>query len=209
MATPATGPVNQPTVSFGPNYPAPGSLEGAGFGLRVLARVLDYAVLYFAIFVASLFSGIMIGIFASLTGRPLPSNLGEVGWQYYAATFIGFFLYHWICEGAHGSTLGKLICGLVVISEDGNPCGMKAAAGRSLAYYIDGLVFGLVAYFSMKESPKRQRLGDKWNDTMVVRRADVAPQVLRSSGRFLLVFLTAIFLQAVIVAFAILMKLVS
>ncbi len=209
MATPASGPTDQPTVSFGPYTSAPGSLEGVGFGLRFLARVLDYGVFYFAIFTVSFLFGMVIGIISMATQRALPPGLGSVTWHLFAAGFFGYFAYHWICEGLHGSTLGKLICGIVVVSEDGKRCGMKAAAGRSLAYYVDGLFFGLVGYFSMRESPKQQRLGDKWNDTMVVKRSDVVPQVLRSSGRFFLIFLLAVFAVSMIQLAFLILKVIS
>jgi uncharacterized RDD family membrane protein YckC len=198
MATPASGPTNQPTVNFGPYSSAPGSLQGVGFGLRLLARLLDYGVFYFAIFTVSFLFGMVIGIISMATRRAVPPGLGSVTWHPLAAGFFGYVAYHWICEGLHGSTLGKLVCGIVVVSDNGEPCGMNAAAGRSFAYYVDGLFFGLVGYFSMRESPKQQRLGDKWNDTMVVRRSDVAPRVLCSSGRFFLVFLFAVFAVSMI-----------
>lgn len=205
MATPAAGPANQPTISFGSYSSAPGDLEGIGFGLRLLARILDYGVFYGIIIVVSLIVGAIIGIVSVAMKRHLPADLGSVTWHLYAAGFLAYFTYHWICEGLHGSTLGKLICGIVVISEDKTPCGMKAAAGRSLAYYLDSLFFGLVGYWSMQESPKEQRLGDKWNKTMVVKRSDVPPQTLRSVSRFILVFsFAAVLASGVQLAFMIL-----
>jgi uncharacterized RDD family membrane protein YckC len=207
MATPATGPANQPTISFGPYYSAPGGLDGVGFGLRALARIIDHVVFYVVTFLSSLSVGLIIGIVAAIRRRALPADLGTVSWHIYLAAFLAYVLYHSICEGLHGSTLGKLICGIVVISENGERCGVKAAVGRSLAYFVDSLVFGIVAYLSMKDSREQQRLGDKWNDTMVVKRHDVAPKVLRSGSHFAIVFVTATFLQALIIVLSLVPKL--
>jgi uncharacterized RDD family membrane protein YckC len=209
MATSSPGPVLQPTVNFGSYSSAPGDLEGVGFGLRVLARLLDYGVVYFVYFAACAAAGVFIGLFVGITGREFPASIASSSWHYYAGGLLGFLVYHWVCEGAHGSTLGKLICGMVVVSDSGGRCGMKAALGRSLAYYIDSLFFGLVAYFSMNDSPRRQRLGDKWNRTMVAKRSDVSPQVLRSIAQFFLVLFIATFVQAVTTLSFIFLKLIS
>ena len=55
---------------------------------------------------------------------------------------------------------------------------------RNLAYYVDSLFFGLVAYQKMSESPKRQRIGDHWGRTMVVRLAEIDPSTRPSGLRF-------------------------
>lgn len=56
-------------------------------------------------------------------------------------------------------------------------CQTRIRAGgalvRSLAYYIDGFFFGVVAYSTMSKSPLKQRLGDQWGNTAVFRAASV------------------------------------
>jgi uncharacterized RDD family membrane protein YckC len=73
-----------------------------------------------------------------------------------------------------GATIGKRLLGLVVIRRDGGRIGSRAALGRSLAIYIDGLFFGALAYGAM-EPPLQQRLGDKWCGTLVIRHSTLPP----------------------------------
>jgi hypothetical protein len=57
---------------------------------------------------------------------------------------------------------------------------------RSLAYFIDGLVFGLVGYLEMTKTLMEQRHGDRWAKTLVVRRAQVPEASKRPGLRFFL-----------------------
>jgi len=50
----------------------------------------------------------------------------------------------------HGSTLGKLALSMVVVREDGSPCGLDAALLRSFAYFVDGLILRARRYSAMK-----------------------------------------------------------
>jgi uncharacterized RDD family membrane protein YckC len=112
-----------------------------------------------------------------------------------------------ICEGFHGSTLDKLVLGLVVVQEDGSCCQPGPALIRSLAYFIHGLFFGLVGYFNMQKNPRQQRHGDEWAHTIVGRRAAVAPQNLRSAGHFVMVFLLAAMADGALLMIGTLMRL--
>jgi uncharacterized RDD family membrane protein YckC len=168
------------------------SLLGAGFWIRALARVIDIGLHYVATFAALLPVIITIGIYSSITSKDSNRMIqGLDGFSFVAIAFslIGAVSAHAICEGFHGSTLGKRICGLVVVSEDLSPCSFKAALGRSLAFYVDGLFFGAVGYSSMSNSPRKQRFGDTWNKTMVCRRTDISASTLRSGSRLFWVFL--------------------
>jgi len=168
--------------------------RGVGFWIRAAARVLDGGIH----FVVSLFAGAMVGIvvviLASLSGvapEILLERVGAAGLVTYGASFLGASTVHVLCEGLHGSTIGKWLCRITVISEDGVSASPVAALKRELAFYVDSLVFGIVAALSMKDSPRRQRIGDKWADTMVVKLADVPPSARRSGWRFVIVALAA------------------
>ena len=50
------------------------------------------------------------------------------------------------------------------------------ALGRSLAYFIDALFCGLVAYWVMSDSRWQQRLGDRWGKTIVMKASDIQPK---------------------------------
>jgi uncharacterized RDD family membrane protein YckC len=104
----------------------------------------------------------------------------------FLAALIGATAMETLAEGLHGSTLGKRICGLTVISEDGSPATLLGALKRSIAYFWDALFFGLVAAQKMSESPRRQRFGDVWGHTQVVRLSSLDAGARRSWRRFAL-----------------------
>ncbi|MBZ5668924.1 MAG: RDD family protein [Acidobacteriia bacterium] len=172
------------------------TIEGAGFWIRVLARIVDYAYGYVVGFFAGVFGAIALAILQVL-------SIAEPGWQIRISqgkvlmvvmSLVGGICYHTICEGMYGASLGKLVCGLRVLSEDCSPCRLKPALIRSLAYFIDGLVFGAVGYLEMTKTRMEQRHGDHWAKTVVVRN----PQVPEGSKRSGLRFLLAIFLGSAV-----------
>jgi hypothetical protein len=75
-----------------------------------------------------------------------------------------------------------------VVSESAEPIGLAKAFKRSLAYYWDGLFFGLVGYSSMKESELNQRYGDHWAQTVVIKKREVAMESKRGWEMFALAF---------------------
>ena len=120
------------------------------------------------------------------------------GWQHrvggfnaigFGLSLVGGLLHHSLTEGMFGASLGKLICQLRVVTEDGHSITFRKALLRSLAYYFDALFFGLVAYSSMKESPLNQRYGDKWAHTVVVPCKDVPANFKRGAEIFVLALL--------------------
>ena len=163
------------------------ALQYAGFWIRAAARLLDLIVQLAVAFVvgallafAFLIGGRLLGIPAADMLRYL-KTASPVG---LIASLLGAVVYEALFEGLHGSTLGKLALGLVVLDQNGRPCGMRAAITRSLAYFVDALFFGVVGYASMRGSAWRQRFGDRWARTIVVKRRSASPQSLRSGGRF-------------------------
>ena len=107
---------------------------------------------------------------------------------------MGAILFHTLSEGLNGSSLGKRICGLVVTTDTLTNCSLKSALGRSVAFYLDGLFFGAIAAGEMQSSSLRQRYGDKWNHTIVVRRANL-PSSFEPKHRFMRVLLLATFVD--------------
>jgi uncharacterized RDD family membrane protein YckC len=144
--------------------------EPAGFWLRAGARFLDTL------------AATLLGAASAPASVALIRVLEEGGtiehyWQYrmshslialIATSTLGSVSYHTLCEGMGGATLGKLMCGLRVVRENDRPASVGGALIRTLAYYIDAFFFGLVAWASMSNSPRKQRLGDRWGKTAVV-----------------------------------------
>ena len=182
---------------------------GAGFWIRALARTLD--VLYGAVLgaVAGMFGGLLI-FYMHQAGYFDPNYLVELKQFSFLAIFlalIGGFFYGAITEGFYGASVGKLICGLRVLNEDGEPCGLKGAIIRNLGYFIDALFFGLVGYESMKKTPLNQRFGDVWGKTVVVKTAEVPQGSNRSVLTFLAALAAASFFQSVMIVAGLLVKL--
>jgi uncharacterized RDD family membrane protein YckC len=95
-------------------------------------------------------------------GAPLSTAL-------WAALAFAYFVH---LEGTYGQTFGKKLLGLVVVTEDGSPCGYEAAVVRNLLRYVDILpAFYLVGVVVLIVSDHAQRLGDVVGDTLVVRTA--------------------------------------
>jgi len=169
--------------------------QGVGFGQRTGAQVLDLILHNILGLVAGLFIGVLIGIYATATGIPvstLTAKLQSTSLIGYIFALSGYIIYHAICEGIYGATLGKLILKIHVLKEDGNPISFGSALIRSFAFLVDSLFFGLIAYSSMKASPLSQRLGDKWAKTVVVARSTLNPYQRPSGWKFVVAFLIGI-----------------
>lgn len=200
-------PTDGGAVASAPEAPP---LEPAGFWIRAAARLIDLVVIYALAYVTSYTVVRLILIVARSTGQPLqpvaarllaPSPLPFV------MALLAAFAFYIAAESIHGSTPGKMILGLMVLSERGGFCGLGAALGREAAYFVDSLFFGVPAYLSMKASPVRQRLGDKWAHTIVVRRRSLQPPQRRGTGRFAAATAAACLSYAVLSALAYLLRL--
>jgi uncharacterized RDD family membrane protein YckC len=212
MSTPAPGPV-QPTFvpSFGGYAGQPGAIPGIGFWRRVGARLIDLVVHYVVSFCATLCFAFLVGLAAAMAHRPpgsLAPTLGHLTVSGFVFGLLGSVAYHTICEGIHGSTVGKLALSMVVLQEDGSPCRVWPAAIRSLGYFVDALFFGVIGYFAMQKSPQQQRHGDTWAHTVVCKRSDAAQGRLRSGGMFVATLVMAALVDAALIIAGLLLDLI-
>lgn len=166
-----------------------GVREGASFGIRALARAID-TVVHLCVGVAvGVFVVALVAISGALRGQTVDAELARLSVNTplgFVAALMGSIALHTLGEGLHGSTLGKRLCGLTVVAVDGGHADLAATFKRSLAFIWDAFFFGLVAWQKMSESPRRQRHGDAWAGTQVVRISEMDPSQRRSIGRFLL-----------------------
>ena len=147
----------------------PGGFVGVGFWPRLGARVIDLIVHYATWFIATIALSLSLALTAPERADRLAHALSKSTWHEYVLGILGAVLYHTIAEGLNGATVGKRLLGLVVVNSEGGACGFGAATIRSLAIYVDGIFFGVVAYSAM-EPPYQQRHGDQWARTYVVQR---------------------------------------
>ncbi|WP_058367210.1 RDD family protein [Haloparvum sedimenti] len=119
-----------------------------------------------AFLVDSLVVGIAATVLVVVVGLVSESLAGVVG----GLAGIGALAYFIYLEGTYGQTLGKRVLGIVVVTEDGGDCDLKAAAIRNLLRIVDALPFlyliGIVLIFVTDDG---QRLGDILGNTVVVR----------------------------------------
>ena len=145
-------------------------------GLRIAATSIDLAILL----VVSVVLGVTIGE-ASVEGANFSYNLGGSG----VAAFIALaFVYYFGLEATIGRTVGKLLLGLKVISEDGDRADVVAVAVRTVLRVVDWLplmyLTGFVA--AMATGIRRQRLGDLVAETVVVRALPVRRRGLAAAA---------------------------
>ncbi len=130
--------------------PAPATtspVEYASFGRRLGAALLDSLVL-------------IIGLVWLLGG-----DLVTI-----AVLILSLSFYFQLCEKRWGQTIGKNATGIRVLSIDGSELTWNQTAWRNLLRLVD-LPLAMVGadYLIVRGSPRRQRLGDRVANTIVVR----------------------------------------
>lgn len=156
----------------------------ASFGRRFAARAVDTIVGFFAGAMGGLFGGFAIGVLSAVGAldhgavhRLSKQSIGSL-----AFGMLGPLVYHTLAEGLGGATVGKLACGIRVVKEDGGPPTLVSGLLRNIAYYVDAMFFGIVAYSVMSGNALKQRLGDKWGHTAVVMATTARPEAQRGVG---------------------------
>lgn len=79
------------------------------------------------------------------------------------------FTYHTLAEGLWGQTLGKRLCGIIVMDLDLKRCTMLQSVVRNLLRLADGICLYGVGLLFIAATDRWQRLGDVAGRTVVVR----------------------------------------
>ena len=129
-------------------------MQKASMGARIGALLLD---------------GLFINIIASF--------LAFISFHLYAIFVVfGTFLYYGICEGSSMSaTLGKKICGIIVLDENGNKLSSSQGFLRSLCRILSGIILG-IGYLLALFDDENRALHDKLAKTFVAKELPVAQQ---------------------------------
>jgi len=136
----------------------------APISARFCAALIDHVFLAVLIHTYASFAGETyagagsVGVVHSLSGvRALPVPLLWLVW------FPGF---EWLL----GCTPGKWLLRLRVLPQiQEGPLSFLSVLKRHVLDVVDGFAFGLVGISAMLRSQDRQRLGDRWGHTVVVR----------------------------------------
>ena len=133
-----------------------------GVGPRALAYVLDSLILAVTIAIVDLASG---GAKPN-AGRSFLTHPNTAAVVLITAASLVYF---GGLESAWGGTAGKRLVGLRVTMADGSALTGRAVLIRTVCRLIDGILFYAVGAVLVWSSPRRQRLGDRWAGTVVVR----------------------------------------
>ena len=127
--------------------------------LKILSCLIDYAIIF------TINSLIIVNYGeenndGAYTLNGWPALIPIIFWLIMTAGF-EYFL---------GATLGNEIVGLKPISLDGSKkLKFTQSLKRRFLDTIDMFMFGLIAYITIKNTTKNQRLGDIWANTIVVK----------------------------------------
>jgi len=149
---------------------------------RLAARLVDLMVHFGAAAYGAFCLAFVAAVAAPDRVDALLAGFGENTFFGVTLGVLGSMLYQTCMEGIHGSSLGKRLFGLTVLSEEGGLCSLRQAWKRSFAFLLDSFFFGLIGYSNARNSPRKQRVGDEWADTVVVRTRSL-PAALRRSGK--------------------------
>ena len=136
----------------------PGTMVYGGFWIRFVAKVVD---------------GIIVGVVNQLLMVVLGSAIGSsqeptaffVVWllsMALPAVYTTFFL------GKYGATLGKMACGLKVVTADGGKVSYGRALGRHLAEILSSLIL-LIGYIMAAFDEQKRTLHDHICNTRVIK----------------------------------------
>jgi uncharacterized RDD family membrane protein YckC len=131
-----------------------------GFWVRLVALVLDNAVVFILLLATTLGAGIL----AALTG--METLIGPVSWL--IVTFLPFLYWPVLESSGWQATVGKHIMGLQVTDDDGGRLSFVHALMRMLAKFVSALPFAL-GFLIAAFTARKQALHDLIVRTLVVR----------------------------------------
>ena len=133
--------------------------DAAGVASRVVARVIDLAVLLAAAYLVGSVVGVLI--------ISVPEAATVVGILFGAVLLLGYPV---VMESFGGRTVGKMALGLRVVTVEGAPSSFRHAALRGLTGLVEVYAtLGAIAATSALATRRSQRFGDLAAGTMVVR----------------------------------------
>ena len=149
-------------------------------GRRVIAFVIDFLLLSVAF--AAIFWALATHTdqAVTLTGTHVNVTFGQDTYYLQGSDATGFYalelliglLYGGVIQGLTGRTLGKLICGVRVMREDGSRPGLGRGLLRWVLLIVDDFPYFipmLTGFIVALTNDRRRRVGDMAADTFVVR----------------------------------------
>jgi len=153
----------------------------APIGKRIIAGIIDYAVLTLLAIILSLVFGTDWRYATFFTfvdtggGTMVFGTIAFVPTIIFTVFYLGYFI---AFETIAGASVGKNLVGLTIIRENGGKIGAREAVIRTFLRGLDGApLWYLTALVAIVLSPSRQRIGDHLAQTVVIERAAATPPV--------------------------------
>ena len=129
---------------------------------RFLASFIDYLIIFFI-------TVLYIQKFGEITedGAMAVSGIKVL------PLFLIWLIYFVGIEGFQGATLGHKALNLLVLKENRKPIDYVDALKRHLIDPFDFFIWAIPAIIAIKNTDKKQRLGDLWAKTIVVDTTDI------------------------------------
>jgi uncharacterized RDD family membrane protein YckC len=172
-------PYQQYYQGYLPNFnPSPGivaqsgNVEYAGFGIRLLAWLIDFLVLLFLSFIIALISGFLIAFILIYVSIVSADSSIVTSLSNFISGFIGFsvnllyFTLFW--SSKFQGTPGKILLGLKIVDANGNKISYSTALIRYISTFISSLLLG-IGYLLIIFDGKKQALHDKFASTYVIK----------------------------------------
>jgi uncharacterized RDD family membrane protein YckC len=130
--------------------------------LRIFATLIDYGIYFMLFYIYMWAFGIQTDgggyTVNGLLALPIP---------------VVWFIYFAVTEAYNGATPGHDICKLTVVKVNAQKLSLGDAFKRRIVDPIDIFIYGIPALICIYNTPKFQRLGDIFADTVVVKKSDL------------------------------------
>ena len=150
----------------------PGSVEYAGFWIRLVARFLDHLIMSAVSFVLMIPFSDSLAKFQPQQGHPpTTQEIAEILAPLGIFTLIFFavdIFYRVFMVVKYGATWGKMAVGIKIVSEDGGKVSTGRAIGRYFAYWLSQLTIYIGCVIAAFDSEKRA-LHDHVCSTRVIK----------------------------------------
>jgi len=131
-------------------------------GLRIVATLIDYGIYFIVVFIYIM----MFGAQNDEGGYTVSGSLALI-------PIIFWFLYFVLLEAVNQATPGHDVLKLIVVKTKGDRISFTDVLKRRIVDMIDIAFYGIPALICICNTPKFQRIGDLWADTVVVKRSDI------------------------------------
>jgi uncharacterized RDD family membrane protein YckC len=144
----------------------------AGFWIRVGAKIIDSLIVGGVNFIIGMILGTIFGTSAMFMD-PENGTLSAGYWLFLATQqLIGITIpacYNTYLVGRFGATVGKMACGLKVVTPSGGRVSYPRALGRNFAEWISNIILG-IGYIMVAFDSEKRSLHDRICSTRVIHK---------------------------------------